>query len=168
LEWGSGEFISFKSAKNPFVARKGTTTGAKADNTLIPLSDFATSDAKLNSWVTAASGAYLCLGNTAADASGQSLSDTAWAIIPKDNDAWAKGCTSEDWSGRGAYYADSHHGGGWVGVKDNGEPKAGTDVTVGLSIKLDKCFEACPKWETLVTESAGKNGELGAGLGQFG
>jgi hypothetical protein len=68
LEWGSGSYISFRSAHNvnPFVDRPGTRlraknepatkAGGKYNNTLIHLSDFATSDANLESWVTSAGG----------------------------------------------------------------------------------------------------------------
>jgi len=141
LEWGTDSYISFKSATNPFIDRPttagcltGSDTGCKSDNTLIDLTDVTTSDANLNSWILAGGGAWLCLGI-------HNAWDTAWAIIDKANDKWGIGCNSGNWNGRGAYYADDHYGGGWVGVKDNNEAKGGTGPTVGLKLRVEKCGE---------------------------
>jgi len=118
LQWNEEDYISFSSKKNPFVARAG-------EKQIFDLTDFKTSDAKLDAWVENAAGAVLCIAAT-----GQT--DTAWAILPKNNDKWSKGCSADGWQGRGAYYAGENLQGGWVGVKDNGEIKATAKKTKGL------------------------------------
>ena len=106
LEWGalksgtfggSGNYIQFRSARNPFVDRIGELKKQKTDNQIFQLQDFETSDAKLASWVKSAGGAVLCV----AVATGI---DTAWAILPMDHSAWGHGCNGGSWTGRGAYY----------------------------------------------------------------
>ena len=112
LEWGantatrggSGNYIQFRSKRNPFVDRIGELKRKKTDNQLFRLQDFETSDAKLAGWVKSAGGAMLCV----AVATGI---DTAWAVVPIDHSAWGHGCNSGNWMGRGAYYGVCAHAG---------------------------------------------------------
>jgi hypothetical protein len=124
LEWGS-DYIEFKPAGNIFLSRP--TSG---NHRIVQLSHFSTSDARLSSWVANAGGAVFCIAAT-------DQWDSAWAIKPKDDTAYGIGCNSGSWQGRGAFYGDDHYGAGWVGVKDNGEPKAivGSSTNLGLSVK---------------------------------
>jgi len=131
IEWGSSSFIEFLPASDPFVARPTQCNGQKSCNILITLSEFSTSDSNLQSWVSSAGGAWLCIGTTKGW-------DTAWAVIPVDNNKWQIGCNNGSWAGRGAFYGEEHCGGGWVGVADNGHSKAGNGNRVGMKLKLYK------------------------------
>ena len=58
--------------------------GVKQDNMIWELSDVSTSESLLESWISNASGAILCMANAAAW-------DTAWGVLPKNNQHWAIG-----------------------------------------------------------------------------
>lgn len=136
FSWGS-DYIEFKPKSNIFQYRPNNyNNGQKTDNIIVEVDNFKTSNSALMSWVDEAGGAIFCLSNTYAW-------DTAWAILPQDNNEWAIGCNSGGWAGRGAYYGDDNYGAGWVGVKDNGEAKAGAayvwptlTITTGDSLSI--------------------------------
>jgi len=98
-------------------------------DTSIPITQFATSDAKLASWAMADGGAILC---RASSYSQVRPGDTSWAIKPKADSNTTCGCNSYGWTGRGAFYgghadttACNPGSGSWAAVRDNGEQKGG-------------------------------------------
>ncbi|CAE8653352.1 unnamed protein product, partial [Polarella glacialis] len=59
------QYIQFRSIFDLFVNRSASfTDSGQTDNQLFKLSDFATSDTGLSSWVQSAGGAWLCLSHT--------------------------------------------------------------------------------------------------------
>jgi hypothetical protein len=100
-------------------------------HTALPVSDFFSTDPRLQGWVSAAGGAVLCRASQSPDVR---PGDSSWAIKPRNDSASACGCNSQEWVGRGAFYgghSDSTlcnpSGGGWAAVTDNGQPKGGVE-----------------------------------------
>ena len=98
-------------------------------NTTMPVSQFATSESELQGWVSGAGGARFCRASRMSDVR---PGDTSWAIKDRNDSNGQCGCSSGSWAGRGAYYGGSNnatvcgdYGGGWAGVVDDGEVKAG-------------------------------------------
>ena len=126
---GSPQYIQFRSATNPFVDRVSATRNSIDCCQLFPLSDFSTSDANLAGWIGDAGGAWLGYSYLP----GQ---DTAWGIIRQDHSNWEWGISAGGWTGQGAYYSNSNQGGGWVGVKDNGQAKAKAANTIPFALLM--------------------------------
>ena len=106
--------------------------------TAIPVTSFVTSDATLAGWVTAAGGAVFCRASRATDVR---PGDTSWAIKPMDSKGTGCGCDDPTSRDRGAFYGGvlqatscASWGGGWAGVKADGETKSGLTSTTDLSI----------------------------------
>jgi hypothetical protein len=146
LEWNEGgvtsytgrKSITFLPSESIFLPRP--PTGA----TLIPVASLSTSESELKGWVDADGGeATFCLGVSTGW-------DTAWAIKPAgDTTHGHLGCNSGNWVGRGAFYAGGNVGevtytGGWSGVTDNGEAKAGSAV-IGGGIRIKVSSYADPR-----------------------
>jgi hypothetical protein len=97
----------------------------------VSLSNFDTNDPTLRSWIPNPNDARLCVAtryNT------NRPGDTSWAIKPRDDDKDNCGCNDAGWKGRGAFYGGTSApdqtacdgwGGGWAGVRDNGQQKGG-------------------------------------------
>ncbi|HIA01289.1 MAG TPA: hypothetical protein EYN66_05180, partial [Myxococcales bacterium] len=101
-------------------------------NLSMPVSNFSTNHATLNSWVSSAGGAHFCRASVY---SSIRPGDTSWALKPVDDNNTACGCNSGGWTGQGAYYAGhpsptvcNSYPGGWSGVKESGEAKGGYSV----------------------------------------
>ena len=120
IEWETDKYIEFLPESNIFVDR--TTI-----NKIIQLEEFSTSDSSLASWVEDAGGAIFCISKSDGV-------DSAWGIKDRDDQNFGIGCNSGSWNGRGAFYGDDFRGGGWTGVTDNGEAKAGFNL--GITIKM--------------------------------
>ena len=121
IEWGaSAAFVEIAPTAEVFD---------NAVDEAITITSLSTSDANLQGWVSSAGGAILCRAAASPDVR---PGDTSWAIKPADDDNAECGCNSMNWSGRGAYYSGSESctscscwPGSFVGVRDDGEPKAG-------------------------------------------
>ena len=102
---------------------------------------FETNDTMLSNWVTSAGGAKFC---RAAVATSHRPGDTSWAVKPLDDHNIGCGCNSGNWAGRGVYYTGLEDcdactcwgPGSFVGVKSDGEQKAGlTDYRTRIFIR---------------------------------
>lgn len=128
---GSPQYIQFRSATNPFVDRVAGTRNSIDCCQLFPLSDFSTSDANLAGWISDGGGAWLGYSYLP----GQ---DAAWGILRQDHSNWEWGISAGGWTGQGAYYSNSNYAGGWVGVKDHGQAKAGAAHTVPFALLIQQ------------------------------
>jgi len=124
--------VSWSSQKGPGGAIDFHITEeafANTQRTSMPVTDFWTSDAVLNGWVTSAGGVRFCRASVSPDVR---PGDTSWAVKPQDVPVGDCGCNGKDWSGHGAFYGGHANaslctpgGGGWAGVVDEGQPKGG-------------------------------------------
>lgn len=135
IEWDNSRRIRLTPSEEVF---------ANVASLAIPVSGLMTNQDELQTWVSAAGGAVLCR----AAATPSSLpGDTSWAIKPANDTNTSCGCNSGFWAGQGAFYSgvtscDTSTGcicfgpGSFMGVQDDGEPKAGlTGYTTRLWIR---------------------------------
>ncbi len=63
--------------------------------------------------------------------------DTSWAVKAISDSNFSCGCNSGGWAGQGAFYGGTQNGqqtvctgwgGGWAGVRDNGQQKGGINI----------------------------------------
>lgn len=68
------------------------------------------------------------------------IRDTAWGIVPQNNNHWGYGCNAIHWAGVGAFYGDASKGACWVGSKASGQPKAcHSDGATNMGLKISIC-----------------------------
>ncbi|MDP9037211.1 MAG: hypothetical protein M3O50_20630 [Myxococcota bacterium] len=104
----------------------------------MPVGRFVTSNATLAGWVSAAGGAVVCRASRSPDVR---PGDTSWALKPLDSVGSGCGCDGATWHDRGAFYGGvlmatscSSWGGGWAGVRVDGQNKAGLASTTDLAL----------------------------------
>jgi hypothetical protein len=124
IDWAAGSYIRFtKPASFDFFANQVALS--------VAVSNASTSDGILNGWINSGGGAKVCI---AARSPNTRPGDTSWAIKAANDNSTVCGCNSMGWEGRGAYYGGTVNGqhtacdgwgGGWAGVKNNGEQKGG-------------------------------------------
>jgi hypothetical protein len=128
VTWGS-EFARMTVPQDIFV---------NDVNVAIPCGGFVTNDPLLSGWVSDAGGAVFCRASRATDVR---PGDTSWALKPNDSTGTGCGCNDKTWRDRGAFYGGlllttvcASRGGGWAGVKSDGQDKAGIASATDLSL----------------------------------
>ncbi len=106
----------------------------------IPVTNFISSNATMSGWVTTAGGAIFC---RASRSPAEKPADTSWAVKPAGVMQVACGCSGPQSADRGVFYGGGvppitscsmPSGGGFVGVKDNGQAKSGLKGVADLSL----------------------------------
>lgn len=128
IAWGIASFIRF-TRPNDF------DLFANVADRKVDISAATTSDSQLSGWFSSGGGARLCVASRSNDLR---PGDTSWAIKARDDNNDNCGCNDRNWGGRGAYYGGTVEGqqtscdgwgGGWAGVKGNGDQKGGITPT---------------------------------------
>jgi hypothetical protein len=140
IRWGTNEYVRFSAAREIFTNEVDPQ---------IPLTNFSTSDDRLNEWVLTGGGAMFC---RASKYPSVRPGDTSWAVKPVNSTGAGCGCNDVIWHDRGLFYGGGipitsctlPRGGAFSGVKDGvapgdtsahvNEPKAGEASTSPLSI----------------------------------
>ena len=108
--------------------------------TSMVVSELETSSSLLRDLIDVAGGASFCRASRSPDVR---PGDTSWGLKPQNDLATECGCSSPNWGGQGAFYGGhvnatscGGYGGGWAGVRVNGEAKAGqSDLATDLWVR---------------------------------
>jgi hypothetical protein len=133
ITWqNEGLYIRFKPTVELFANEQALAA---------PVTDFDTNDARLADWVATNGGAAFCRAAVSPDIR---PGHTSWAIKPASDLRSGCGCDNSGWLARGAFYSgsstctscDCWGPGGFVGVKGEGELKAGiTGYTTSIYVR---------------------------------
>ncbi len=124
IAWGNASFIRFTLPPTYDLF-------SNLVDSSIGIADETTSEPQLTTWFTNGGGAQLCVGSGHPDVR---PGETSWAVKPRDDSSNGCGCNNAGWNGRGAFYGGAPngeqtsctgYGGGWAGVKGEGEAKGG-------------------------------------------